>query len=325
MVRTHSVLVLLCVLALFGPAIAQLKLGYYNKSCPKAEKLVLNYVEKHIPNAPSLAAALLRLQYVDCFVRGCDGSILLNSTLNNQAEKDSPINIGLRGFGLIDEVKKLLETECPGIVSCADIIALVARDSIVTTGGPSWNVSTGRRDGTISNSTEAMINLPPPTENFFSLENRWLRKGLSTKDLVVLSGAHTIGVAHCSSIVNRLYNFTGDGDVDPSLDSEYADNLRARKCTTPTDTTTLIEMDPGSSKTFDLSYYRLLGKRRGLFQSDDELTVDFTSRMFITQLLQGTLPNFFMEFGRSMENMGRIGVLTGSAGQIRKHCARINT
>lgn len=322
MARTDCWLIVVCVVTLFGSTLAQLKLGFYNKSCPKAEQIVLNYVKKQIPKAPGLAASLLRLQYVDCFVGGCDASVLLNSTPNNQAEKDSPVNLGLRGFDFIDGVKKLLEAKCPGTVSCADIIALVARDSVVATGGPSWNVSTGRRDGTKSNSSEALANLPPPTENFFSLENRWLRKGLTTKDLVVLSGAHTIGVAHCISIANRLYNFTGNGDVDPDLDSDYATLLR-RKCK-PTDTTTLIEMDPGSSRKFDLSYYRLLGEKRGLFQSDGELLVDFTSRNYVTQLLQGTQSNFFMEFGRSMENMGRIGVITGSAGQIRKHCARVN-
>lgn len=66
-------------------------------------------------------------------LQGCDASILLNSTLKNKAEKDYGTNLHLRGFGFIDGVKQLLEAECPGIVSCADIIALAARDSIETT------------------------------------------------------------------------------------------------------------------------------------------------------------------------------------------------
>ena len=59
--------------------------------------------------------------------------MLLNSTSNNQAEKDAFPNLSLRGFDFVDRVKSLVEAECPGIVSCADIIALVTRDSIVAT------------------------------------------------------------------------------------------------------------------------------------------------------------------------------------------------
>ena len=84
-------------------------------------------------------------------------------------------------------------------------------------------------------------------------------------------GAHTIGIAHCSRFSNRLYNFTGVGDEDPSLDSEYAANLKANKCKGPNDNTTKVEMDPGSRNTFDLSYYVYGLKRRGLFESDTKI------------------------------------------------------
>ncbi|KAF5187333.1 Peroxidase [Thalictrum thalictroides] len=315
----------LCILVSVGSAIAGLELGYYDESCPQAEKIVLEYVKKHIPNAPSLAATFIRMHFHDCFVRGCDASVLLNDTSNNQAaEKDAFPNLTLRGFGFIDAVKSLLEAECPGIVSCADVISLVARDSIVITGGPYWKVPTGRRDGTTSRSSEALSNIPSPFENFTSILTKFNNKGLNVQDLVLLSGAHTIGISHCSSFTNRLYNFTGRGDQDPSLDSEYAANLKARKCKTLNDNTTIVEMDPGSFRTFDLSYYTLLLKRRGLFQSDAALTTDSTSKQFITQLVHGPLPVFLEEFAKSMEKMGAVGVKTGTNGEIRKHCALVN-
>ena len=56
--------------------------------------------------------------------------MLLNSTKTNQAEKDAIPNQSLRGYHVIDTVKSAVEEACPGVVSCADIVALVARDSV---------------------------------------------------------------------------------------------------------------------------------------------------------------------------------------------------
>lgn len=316
--------VFLSLFGVVGLSEAQLQLGFYAKSCPKAEKIVLDYVNKHIQNAPSLAASFLRMHFHDCFVRGCDASVLLNSTGN--PERNAVPNQTLTGasFDFIERVKRLVEDECPGIVSCADILTLVARDSIVATGGPSWKVPTGRRDGRVSIRAEAQNNIPAPTNNFTLLQRSFANQGLDLKDLVLLSGAHTIGVSHCTSVSSRLYNFTGVGDQDPALDSEYAANLKARKCRTPNDNTTLLEMDPGSRKTFDLSYYNLLLKRRGLFVSDASLTTNSFTLSLVKQLLQGSLENFFAEFAKSMEKMGRNKVKTGSEGEIRKRCAFVN-
>ncbi|CAJ1979036.1 unnamed protein product [Sphenostylis stenocarpa] len=315
---------IICLMALLGSSQAQLQLGFYAKSCPNAEKIIFNYVADHIPNAPSLAAALLRLHFHDCFVNGCDGSVLVNSTQNNQAEKDSIPNVTLRGFGFIDTIKSLIEAECPGVVSCADILALTARDSIQTIGGPYWNVPTGRRDGLISRAADPLVSLPAPFHNLTVQLTLFGNNGLDVNDLVVLAGAHTIGVAHCSTISTRLYNFTGKGDTDPSLDSEYATNLKTLKCKNINDVTTLVELDPGSHDTFDLDYYKQVVKRRGLFQSDAALLTSSTTRSIITTQLQST-EGFFAQFAKSMEKMGRIKVKVGTEGEIRKQCARVNS
>ncbi|KAJ8540007.1 hypothetical protein K7X08_026396 [Anisodus acutangulus] len=318
-------LIFMCILV---SSHAQLQPNFYAKSCPKAEKIILDYVQKHIPNAPSLPAALIRMHFHDCFLRGCDASVLLNftSSTGNQTEKVGIPNLTLRGFSFIDNVKKVIEAECPGVVSCADIVALVARDSVMITGGPFWNVPTGRRDGRISNASETLSDIPAPTSNLSTLLTDFSKKGLDLKDLVLLSGAHTIGVSHCSSFSTRLYNFTGTfGTQDPSLDSEYAANLKAKKCKSINDNTTIVEMDPGSFRTFDLSYYKLLLKRRGLFQSDAALTTSTTTKSYINQLVEGSLKEFYAEFAQSMEKMGRIEVKTGTAGEIRKHCAVVNS
>jgi peroxidase len=318
---TVSVAVAATVLMLMlGSSDAQLQMNFYAKSCPNAEKIISDHIQKHIHNGPSLAAPLIRMHFHDCFVRGCDGSVLINSTSGN-AEKDSAPNLTLRGFGFVERIKTLLEAVCPKTVSCADIIALTARDAVVATGGPSWRVPTGRRDGRISNTTEALNNIPPPTSNFTTLQRLFANQGLNLKDLVLLSGAHTIGVSHCSSMNTRLYNFSTTVKQDPSLDTEYAANLKANKCKSLNDNSTILEMDPGSRRSFDLSYYRLVLKRRGLFQSDSALTTNSATLKMINDLVNGSEQKFYKAFAKSMEKMGRVKVKTGSAGVIRTRCS----
>ncbi|KAM6572685.1 hypothetical protein CsatA_016765 [Cannabis sativa] len=314
---------LLLVASIFERATAQgLKIGFYQHTCPTAENVIKKTTSKYISRFPTLAAALLRMHFHDCFVRGCDGSVLLNSTSNNQAEKAAIPNLSLTGFNIIDFAKSEVEKICPGVVSCADILTLVARDAVSMINGPYWNVPTGRRDGKVSVALEALTNLPPPFANITTLKAMFAVKGLNVKDLVVLSGGHTIGRAACAAFNNRLYNFTGRGDADPSLDPNYAANLR-KKCG-PTDFSTTVEMDPGSYKTFDEDYYTLVDKRRGLFQSDSALLNDPKTKAYVK--LQATTQGstFAKDFAESMVKMGNIGVLTGNAGQIRKHCAFVN-
>ncbi|CAI9087746.1 OLC1v1021898C1 [Oldenlandia corymbosa var. corymbosa] len=264
----HCLIVCLAFVALINKANGQsLSPNYYDKSCPAFKSTVKTVIDDVMSVAKSLAGPLLRMHFHDCFVRGCDGSVLLDTP--NVTEKYGPPNLSLRGFGVIDRVKTAVERVCPGVVSCADIVALVAKDVTVATNGPSWEVEFGRKDGKTSLLAETINgNLLPPSANINALKQGFLNKGLSIKDLVVLSGSHTIGTSHCSSFDNRLYNFTGKGlnnDSDPKLDPNYVVNLK-KKCKHG-DQTTLVEMDPGSFKTFDKEFYTLVAKRRGLFHT----------------------------------------------------------
>ncbi|KAH7295592.1 hypothetical protein KP509_27G056300 [Ceratopteris richardii] len=93
-----------------------------------------------------LNETLLLLAFHDRFVQGCGGSVLLSPELQDGQNRNS-----LRGLEAIDEATRALEQECPGLMSCADIIQLAARHAVVQSGGPFYPLAMGRRDGFIMN------------------------------------------------------------------------------------------------------------------------------------------------------------------------------
>ncbi|XP_025826578.1 peroxidase 44-like isoform X2 [Panicum hallii] len=126
------VLLLLAVGALPRGADAQLSAGFYSASCPAVHGVVRQVVSQAVMNDSRSGAAILRLFYHDCFVNGCDASVLLDDTPATPGEKGAGANAGgsTFGFDLIDAIKTQVEAACPGTVSCADILALAARDSV---------------------------------------------------------------------------------------------------------------------------------------------------------------------------------------------------
>ncbi|XP_057866575.2 peroxidase 5-like [Cryptomeria japonica] len=300
---------------------AGLKVGYYSNTCPEAEGIISDVVGKAVRANPGVAAALIRMHFHDCFVRGCDGSILIDSTAGNIAEKDSPANNpSLSGFDIIDTAKSRLEAKCPGVISCADIVAFAARDSAHQAGGLMWAVEGGRRDGRISRASDTRGNLPPPSFDVNQLTQLFAKKHLSQEDMVTLSGAHSIGVSHCSSFsADRFYNFSGSGGQDPSMNPRYALQLKAKCPASSSSSTIVVPLDPLTPTKLDVKYYVDLEYKRGLLKSDQTLmSDDATSRLVKINAKYPT--TWRRNFGRAMVKMGSIDVLTGSQGEIRRQC-----
>ncbi|KAH9331076.1 hypothetical protein KI387_003184, partial [Taxus chinensis] len=159
---------------------------FYNRSCPNVVQIVATVVNRHLKQDVTIGAPLVRLFFHDCFVEGCDASVLIVSP-NKTAERDAIPNLTLSQFDLIDEIKSDLENACPGAVSCADIIALAARDAVLQSGGPTWAVELGRRDGLKSSDVDAATHLPSSRSDAQALITSFNSNRLSTRDLVTLS------------------------------------------------------------------------------------------------------------------------------------------
>ncbi|XP_050368684.1 cationic peroxidase 1-like [Argentina anserina] len=306
----------LVLLFLFNIASAQLSSDYYATRCPRALSTVRTAVYNAVVKEHRMGASLLRLHFHDCFVNGCDASVLLDDTANFTGEKTALPNLNsLRGFDVIDTIKSQLESICPGIVSCADILAIAARDSVLSLGGPSWIVQLGRRDSTTASLSAANSELPSPSLDVNDLISAFSNKGFSAKDLVALSGSHTMGQAKCVLFRDRIYN-------ESTINSAFATSLQS-KCPNSGSDDNLSPLDVTSPVFFDNAYYKNLANNKGLLHSDQQLFSGGSTDSQVT--IYSTNPSaFFADFANAMAKMGSLNLLTGSSGQIRTNCRKIN-
>ncbi|KAH6755984.1 Peroxidase superfamily protein [Perilla frutescens var. hirtella] len=298
---------------------------FYDRTCPQAQQIVKSIVAKAVANDPRMAASLLRLHFHDCFVKGCDASILLDSAGTLTSEKRSnPNRNSVRGFEVIDEIKSALERECPQTVSCADILAVAARDSTVLAGGPTWVVPLGRRDSKGASLSGSNNNIPAPNNTFQTILTKFKLQGLNIVDLVALSGSHTIGKSRCVSFRQRLYNQTGKSRPDFTLDQSYAAQLRTR-CPQSGGDQNLFPLDFVSPTTFDNTYFKNLLSFKGLLNSDQVLITKNQESLELVKRYAESNELFFQQFAESMVKMGNISPLTGRRGEIRKNCRKMNS
>ncbi|XP_028766848.1 peroxidase 57-like [Neltuma alba] len=312
--------IILIFLFVLPVAFADLGVGFYRRSCPSAETIVRRAVRRHFNRQRTITADLLQMHFHDCFVRGCDGSILIDPRGQKGSEKQAGPNINLEGFDLIDEIKAAVEKACPSTVSCADIITLATRDAVALAGGPRYNIPTGRRDGLVSSPNE--VNIPGPSLSVSQAFESFRVKGFSLNEMVTLLGAHTVGFTQCSLVRGRLSSF---GNRDPTMDPTLDDKL-GRICGSaqrPARNDPQIVLDQNTSLVFDNEYYRQVRMRRGVLHIDQQVGVDASSR----GIMAGFAANgnsFKRSFAKAMIKMGSLDVLVGNAGEIRKNCRAFN-
>jgi peroxidase len=83
-------------------------------------------------------------------------------------------------------------------------------------------------------------------------------------------------------------------------------------------------LDFASPKKFDNSYFKNILASKGLLNSDQVLLTKNEASMELVKKYAESNELFFEQFSKSMVKMGNISPLTGSRGEIRKSCRKIN-
>ncbi|XP_020203385.1 putative Peroxidase 48 [Cajanus cajan] len=332
---------------------SNLQYDFYRDTCPQAETIVRSALTRIYFDHRDVAPALLRLFFHDCFIQGCDASLLLdenNGDRNRSVEKQAVPNQTLRGFDKIDLIKSEVEQACPGVVSCADIIALAARDSVLLAGGPFYPVLTGRRDSHQSFYEEATDQIPRPDDNVTRTLHLFNLRGFNARETVSLLGGHNIGKIGCDFIQQRLYNFQGTGQADPSIPLDFLGQMR-QNCpdsrnmssssssedefvtSKPVDSDHFAHSKMGisymqalsssvsSGAAFDTHYYQSLLRGRGLLFADQQLMAAEKTARLVSAYASDDGSTFRMDFARVMLKMSNLDVLTGQQGQVRLNCS----
>ncbi|CAN6168980.1 unnamed protein product [Urochloa humidicola] len=302
-----------------APSGAGLRVGYYNSnSCPNAEDIVRKVVKDAVDKEPGMGAGLIRLFFHDCFVRGCDASVLLVNSSGSSADAEMfgpPNKESLRGFGVIDDAKSALEQACPNTVSCADIVAFAARDasSVLSNGRVNFAMPAGRLDGRVSLAAETSDFLPGPFSDLDTLKSRFAAKGLDTNDMVTLSGAHTVGHARC------MFVNTGRAGMNATLAGELS-----QECGSGGGNST-VNQDYKTPYVLDSQYFQNVKDKAVLFDSDAALSSTETAALVDTYAAD-VGNRWEADFAAAMVKMGNIEVKTspGADAEIRKKCSIYN-
>ncbi|CAL0302950.1 unnamed protein product [Lupinus luteus] len=293
-----------------------LVMNYYKETCPQAEEVIREQVKLLYKRHKNTAFSWLRNIFHDCAVQRCDASLLLDSTRRSLSEKETDRSFGLRNFRYIETIKEAVERECPGVVSCADILVLSARDAIVSLGGPHIGLKTGRRDGRRSRAEVVEQYLPDHNESISSVLHKFGAMGIDTPAVVALLGAHSVGRTHCVKLVHRLYP-----EVDPVLNPDHVPHM-LKKCPDSIPDPKAVQYvrnDRGTPMVLDNNYYRNILDNKGLLIVDHQLATDKRTKPYVKKMAKSQ-EYFFKEFSRAITLLSENNPLTGTKGEIRKQC-----
>ncbi|MBA0809604.1 hypothetical protein Gohar_025243 [Gossypium harknessii] len=314
------IFLLLTLLSQFYSVESELQLNYYAESCPNAEEIIKQQVIKLYNKHGNTAVSWVRNLFHDCMVKSCDASLLLRRVKGMESEQESDRSFGMRNFKYINTIKEAVEKECPMTVSCADIVALSARDGILMLGGPRIEMTSGRKDSKQSYLTEVQNAIPNHNDTIDLVLARFQSIGIDTPGTVALLGAHSVGRVHCVNLVHRLYP-----TVDPTLDPKHAEYLK-RRCPTPDPDPKAVLYSRNDLETpmiLDNMFYKNLLKHKGLLMVDQQLTSHPLTSPLVEKMAADN-GYFHDQFARAVLLLSENNPLNEDQGEIRKDCRYVN-
>ncbi|CAK9320051.1 unnamed protein product [Citrullus colocynthis] len=309
------------LLSNFGKS-QQLIMNYYNQTCPKAEDIIKQEVFSLYKKHGNSAISWIRNLFHDCMVKSCDASLLLEMKKEEGvSEMKSSRSFGIRNLKYVNKIKQVLENECPNTVSCADIMALAARDAIVLLGGLEMEMKTGRRDSKESYGEILEEMIPNHNDSLSLVLSRFQDIGIDPQATVALLGAHSVGRVHCVNIVNRLYP-----TVDPTLDPDHAEYLKER-CPNPNPDPKAVQYARNDLETpmvLDNNFYKNVLGHKALLLVDQQLGSSPITLPYVQQMNSNNT-YFLAQFAWALLLLSENNPLTDEEGEIRKDCRRVNS
>ncbi|KAL2927832.1 Peroxidase 5 [Bienertia sinuspersici] len=308
----------------------KLRVGFYQSSCPNVENIVADTIRKQSQENDGIIPGIIRLHFHDCFISGCDASILLTPQRYNShnAEMSHPANgKSLRGMQALEVAKAEIEKQCPGVVSCADILAYAARDAVVLSGSPKYSVPAGRRDSYCIDGSLAGA-LPKGNDTLESLQTMFAVRGLTLADLVVLEGSHSIGQTRCFNTIADPGSMEGQTGVVNLMDKQFQQMVKQKFCPESQkmvfwNITAPLNPEKPDNSAWGNSFYNNIMKGKSLLPSDIALAANADTKDMVMKFAADNA-HWQKMFGDAMVKLGKVNVLTGDQGEIRRHCGWIN-
>ncbi|CAH2073431.1 unnamed protein product [Thlaspi arvense] len=194
-----------------------------------------------------------------------------------------------------------------------------ARDAVVLTNGPTWDVKSGRKDGRVSLATN--VDLRSQATSIISLPNFFAAHGFNTEDFVALLGGHTIGTAACKFIIERIFSINGSV-IDLTIDPLFLAQLQS-SCPINGDGSSRVALDTGSELVFDTSIFKNILNGHAVLKTDQSL-FSISDDIVKTLINLTQKQRFRKAFATVMPRMSEIRVKTGVNGEIRKNCSKVN-